>query len=219
MLLARRLLFPAACLSCREDVPAERVEPVCLRCEGSIEPSPPVPTPGGLRRLVAATVFDGPARDLVHGLKYGRKYYLARFMGSAVASAAAASRGRCDLIVPVPLPPVRRMLRGFNPAEALAVEVGRRWGIPVKMAILRRRAGFPSQTALGRVRRLSNARQSFGPGFGAGAVRGRNVLLIDDVSTTGATLAACGHLLRAAGAREIRAAVFAWEPPTEERDS
>src|SRR4051794_10598985 len=120
LVLVRHLLFPAACVSCRTDVPARRSAPICDPCELRIESAPRLPPPDGLDRLTASAVFDGPARDLVLGLKYARRAYLARFMGERLA--AAAGPVDVDLIVPVPSPPLRRIQRGFNPADVLAFE-------------------------------------------------------------------------------------------------
>jgi predicted amidophosphoribosyltransferase len=206
ILLVRRFLFPAICLSCPDDIPADHDAPICSACEHRIETPPPLPPPPGLDSIVAASVFEGSARDLVHGLKYGGKFYLARFMGTRIAECLEAHSKASDLIVPVPLPPLRRLSRG------LAGTISKRWGIPTAAGVLRRRTGFPSQTSLGRAQRLENARRSFTTGWVQRPLNGRRVLLIDDVSTSGATLSACAEPLRRAGAKEVRAAVFAWEP-------
>ncbi|MES1255054.1 MAG: phosphoribosyltransferase family protein [Acidobacteriota bacterium] len=105
-----------------------------------------------------------------------------------------------DYLVPVPLHPSRRRQRGFNQAEDLARHIG----LPVLGALRRTRATRP-QLDLPAAQRHRNVRRAFAlTGRGQHAA-GRTVVLIDDVSTTGATLQACAHVLKEAGAAEVRA--------------
>jgi len=108
-----------------------------------------------------------------------------------------------DMVVPVPLHWRRRRQRGFNQAEALA----RALGLPWRNA-LRRTRRTPSQTDLPAAQRHANVRNAFALRRRA-SVSGRSILLTDDVATTGATLEACATVLRAAGAREVRALTVA----------
>ena len=116
-----------------------------------------------------------------------------RARGSEVLSEA-------DVAVPVPLHPSRRRERGFNQAEDLARNVG----LPMVTA-LRRVRRTPPQADLPAGKRHGNVRGAFGPGKECRSVTGRIVVLIDDVSTTGATLDACARVLKDSGAREVRA--------------
>jgi len=108
-----------------------------------------------------------------------------------------------DIVVPVPLHWRRRRQRGFNQAEALARTLGMPW-----RNALRRTRRTPSQTELPAAQRHRNVREAFALRRRA-AVSGRSILLVDDVATTGATLEACAEVLRAAGAREVRALTVA----------
>jgi ComF family protein len=108
-----------------------------------------------------------------------------------------------DLVVPVPLHGRRRRQRGFNQAEELAKHLGLEW-----RTVLRRTRATPSQTDLPAARRHANLKDAFALRRRE-RVAGLTVLLVDDVSTTGATLNACAAVLRQSGAREVRALTVA----------
>ena len=116
-----------------------------------------------------------------------------------MAAAAVDLLTGVDLVVPVPLHRRRRRARGFNQAEELARHLG-----PRCRAVLVRTRATPSQTDLPAAQRHANVRAAFALRRRAD-VAGLTVLLVDDVSTTGATLEACARVLRLAGAREVRA--------------
>ena len=116
-----------------------------------------------------------------------------------MADAAVDLLPGVDLVVPVPLHRRRRRARGFNQAEELARHLG-----PRCQPVLRRTRATPSQTDLPAADRHANVRNAFALRRRAD-VAGLTVLLVDDVSTTGATLQACARALRLAGAREVRA--------------
>jgi ComF family protein len=105
-----------------------------------------------------------------------------------------------EVAVPVPLHASRRRERGFNQAEDLARSIG----LPI-VAALRRVRRTPPQADLPAGKRHGNVRGAFAPGSDCPSITGRIVVLIDDVSTTGATLDACARVLKDAGAREVRA--------------
>jgi predicted amidophosphoribosyltransferase len=157
-------------------------------------------------RVWAPVAYEGPARDLVRALKFRGALSLAREM-SALAVACAPEGLLRGALVPVPLHPVRRRRRGFNQAGVLADAIGRMAGLP-PTDCLRRRGPGPPQVGRGRGARLS------GP---AGSIEARArvppvALIVDDVVTTGATIAACAAALREAGATEIAAIAFARTP-------
>ena len=151
----------------------------------------------------AALEYEGPARALVGALKFRGALALADPMAALMVAAAPGER-LCGALVPVPLHPARRRRRGFNQAERLAAALGRRAGLPVAECLVRGGSRV-RQVGRDRVERLG------GP---AGSIRARgpvpaHAVLVDDVITTGATLAACAAVLRAAGSEEVRALVFA----------
>ena len=156
----------------------------------------------------APVAYTGPARALVRGLKFGRAAGLASPMAAQMAANAPPGMFETTL-VPVPMAARRRRRRGFNQAERLARALAERTGAPVADCLLRRGDGAP-QVGRGREERLGSL---------AGAVRVAaaeaaplRCLLVDDVVTTGATLAACSAALRSAGARDVAAVAYARTP-------
>jgi len=115
-----------------------------------------------------------------------------------------------DILVPVPLSPRRRRVRGYNQSALLARELARRLGLPVDDKTLARVRSTASQaeTANAEARKL-NVKGAFQ--CKGGALQGKEVLLLDDVATTGATLSACAQALRDAGAASVWALTFARE--------
>ena len=107
-----------------------------------------------------------------------------------------------DLVVPVPLHPKRLQERGFNQSGLLAKEFSRRLGLPISFDLLVRKKWTQPQTRLNRKERLENVKGAFGL-CEADAVRGRRILLLDDVFTTGTTLSECAKTLKRAGGSEV----------------
>ncbi|MBI4279244.1 MAG: ComF family protein [Armatimonadetes bacterium] len=157
----------------------------------------------------AVARYEGVAKEAVHALKFGRRRALAGPLGTLMGTVAFREWGARppDLVVPVPLHPARERERSFNQAHLLAVEVAAVLGAPLAPAALRRVRATPQQTGLAGDARRENVAGAFEAE--AGAVRGRRILLVDDVMTTGATLEASAEPLRRAGAREVCAVVMA----------
>ena len=168
-----------------ENLPADR----CVRCQEA-------PTSIALARAVGS--YEGTLRDIVHALKYDRRPTIARHLASRMRAAGAEVLSGADLVVPVPLHPARERARGFNQARELA----RRLGPPMLDALTRTRRTAP-QADLTAAKRHANVEGAFE--LRRGAIEGLTVVLVDDVSTTGATLNACAAVLLAAGAKEVRA--------------
>jgi ComF family protein len=152
----------------------------------------------------AAYGYDGPAARIVQSYKYGGSRWLSAFMAQAMLQAAANAHTEFDCICHVPLHSKKRRQRGFDQAELLAKRIAALTGKPCLTAIKRIR-NTPSQTKLNAVERKENMRGAFKP---AQAVHGR-VLLVDDVLTTGATVAECADVLKAAGAQSVTVLTFA----------
>jgi ComF family protein len=116
---------------------------------------------------------------------------------------------RFDAILPVPLHPKRQAERGYNQSALLARRLGRVVALPVREDVLRRVRSTPPQVGLDRAKRRENVAGAFACPPDHPALVGKTLLLVDDVCTVGATLAACAEALRAAGAREVWALTVA----------
>ncbi len=148
--------------------------------------------------------YDGAARAAVHALKYRGGRHIAGVMGALMRQHLQRRPLRAEVVVPVPLSRRKLRERGYNQAALLAETIADAVGGAVQEPLSR--ADRPAQqglTAVERLRNLSGAIEA------TERLSGRSILLVDDVATTGATLSACAEALQAAGAREIRALVFA----------
>ncbi len=166
--------------------------------------------PPSFDRARAVARYDGPARELVHRLKYGDGLHLVPPMAGWMARAGAELLAEADLIVPVPMHRFRLWRRRFNQAASLARLVGEIAGKPIDAAVLRRIRATSPQPGLTRSERAANLQRAFA--IRAEAVEslaGKRVLLVDDVLTTGATGNACAQALRKVGVKHVDLLVFA----------
>jgi ComF family protein len=156
--------------------------------------------------------YRGPLREMLRALKFRRRPDLAAPLARRAHAFLRPRRGLLeglDLIVPVPLPLLRRLHRGYNQSAELASHLAARMRLPVRRRALRRRAASPPQARLPAAGREANARRSF---RARARLDGQAVLLLDDVWTTGATMRACARALREAGAGRIVAFSLARTP-------
>jgi ComF family protein len=139
-------------------------------------------------------------RAIIHAFKYDGRRSLARPLAALMRARGALVLTGADIVVPVPLHPSRRRSRGFNQALDLAAHLQ----LPVIRALKRVRA-TRSQTTLPASQRHGNVRRAFAPTRAATRIRGLIAVVVDDVSTTGATIEACARVLKACGCPEVRA--------------
>jgi len=175
---------------------------LCLACRELCEPV-------RQGRLTAAGTYGGALREAIHSFKYGGERALANELGELVASCLAsdlATGVALDVVVPAVLHRDRARSRGYDQAWLLADVVARRTALPLRVPLRRIRPAMP-QILLDRAARAENLRGAYVAE--AGALHGARVALVDDVATTGATLAAATGALRAAGARSVRSYVVA----------
>jgi ComF family protein len=219
------LVFPTRCAACDEALDHPRGGPLCDGCWGGLPRhasgvcacgvpvvSVHAEVCGRCRRGLSPFArgaslgpYDGALRVVIHELKYRGRRRAATQLAERLAREPRVRDvlGGADVLVPVPLHPRRRRERGFNQAELLAAELGRRSSVPVSAGALVRRADTASQAGLTAARRRANVAGAFAVRHRS-RVAGRVVVLVDDVYTTGATARACAAALRAAGAAEIR---------------
>jgi len=202
------LVVPPFCWECGGTAASDR--PLCRECHVSLR------WLGGEQvelagvRLWAAVAYEGPARSVVRGLKYRGAAGLARPMAAQIAAGAPAGLLEDPAaLVPVPLHPRRRRQRGYNQAERLAEALSRRTGLPVADVLSRR---GPAGHQVGRSREERLARLDGAVAVRACAQPPQRAVLVDDVTTTGATLSACAAALLGAGSGSVRAVTYARTP-------
>ena len=189
-------------------------EPLCAVCGMALPPSAGadatcaacLTTPPPFGRVRAVANYGEVPRRIAHRLKYGRRLGLSRVMaGHMVRWIGDGDIGEeSPLLVPVPLHRWRIWSRGFNQSALIASEIARRTGLPVESNLLRRVRSTPPLHALRRKERERVVRGAFALAPAAHArFRGRHVILVDDIWTTGATASACARSLQAAGVARV----------------
>jgi len=164
--------------------------------------------PAALRVVRSAVWLSDGAREAVHALKYGAVPRIADDLAAAMAGALVPADATA-LLVPIPLAPKRLRQRGYNQSEALAAALGRHWRLPVSRDLLTRVRETATQTTLTPETRLANVAGAFTPGRRPGVnLPATTLVLVDDVFTTGATLAEAARALEQTGARTIHGITF-----------
>ena len=213
------LAFPATCAGCGREG-----EPLCAACRPSLDArlelhggTPiglPADLPTPLLQLEWCAPFAGPVRGALHQLKYAGERRLAVPLGEAVARRWSRVGVGATVVVPVPVHAERERGRGYDQAALIAEVAAAKLGMPFLRALERHRATI-AQFELDRDERSDNVTGAFRVrkvvGSTGSGVVGRWILLVDDVVTTGATLAACAEALEAAGAVAVSAIAVARE--------
>jgi ComF family protein len=198
------LVLPPLCALCGRDAAGRA--PLCAACAAALPRTGSLPAPAPLAALLAGAEFRGEVERWIHRFKYPAPGLagldpLPRALAEHLVCAAAARvpGPAAQLVVAVPLHPRRLRARGFNPAALLARALARARALPCDPCALERLRDTPSQTGLDRRARRRNVRGAFAARRALPAC----VWLVDDVVTTGSTLAACGAALRRAGAERV----------------
>ena len=201
------------CPDCRKKIVAVTEGAYCMHCGKPLRDEAEEYCPDCRKQMAGGGSSLDRGRSLwlhrepVSGAVYRFKYKNRRRFGKIFAQELADSYGglirrwAVDEIIPVPLHPSRLWKRGFNQAEILARELGERCGLPVRTDVLYRIRRTSPQKLLGRQERLQNLKGAFG--VSAEWTPCGNVLLIDDIYTTGATLERAARVLKKAGAQKV----------------
>ncbi|MBO7238667.1 MAG: ComF family protein [Elusimicrobiaceae bacterium] len=229
------VLLPNTCYSCKRDLHWQAKEPLCPACETAVKTVGPLyclrcgkPLPDGgahcyqcrgskadhfkCKIIRSAVVFGPQVRGVVHAFKYADQPHLAGYLAQRMNKEwdKYVDLKEAELLIPVPLYKKKHKQRGYNQSELLAQQLAQMRGLPLDTQSLIRNRNTPSQTEFGREGRLQNMSGAFSC-VNPAALKGKVVLLIDDVATTGATLEGCAEALKAAGAKKVMAYTLARE--------
>jgi ComF family protein len=222
------LIYPASCQACGVKIDGwdksicadclkkikKRTPPFCQRCGKQLSGSHGQEDTcsdckdGNVHFDRAFSIFhyDDMLKGLVHKFKYGRVTCMAKEF-SGMATAFVKQRGinsGTDLILPVPMHPLRLIKREINPSEVLACNIAAGLAIRYSGRSIKKVKNTPAQSRLGRIERIENIRGSFAlTGRGITDIPGKNILIIDDLFTTGATVNECAMILKKAGAGRV----------------
>ncbi|MFC1620414.1 ComF family protein [Candidatus Neomarinimicrobiota bacterium] len=200
------LLFPSLCCLCT--APVERNQAVCEACLGQLTPTglgqwaQDSTIREGLDGIWSAFWFDEAMQSLVHQLKYQGRRRIGEQLGQATFTQLSGdvTWERYDVMVPIPLYRPQQRERGFNQSAVLAQVISQETGLLIEERLIVRHRRTRSQTGLSVSERQENVADCFRPVRSADNL---NVLLLDDVLTTGATASACAQSLKAAGCAEV----------------
>ena len=205
----RELLFPKGytCLLCGREAEVGE-DGVCAECRKTLKRVRNYRKLSLVGAVPAAFWYEGAARNAMHRFKYNGAARLADYFMGYVS---VPEPERFDCIVPVPMHPLKRYFRRYSPAELLAEVLSEKTGLPVEKDLLVRTRLTASQTKKSRLERTQVLSRVYAARPG---IAGRNVLIVDDVVTTGSTLLACASVCLQAGAASVGAACACDTPET-----
>jgi ComF family protein len=225
---ALTFIYPDVCQYCHEERATREEGYVCARCWRQVRfIVPPLCERCGLpfegeitdafkcgncremdlhfSRARSCVAAQGMVLEIIHRWKYSRELWFEPFLaGLFLRETVPALRAEPrDLIVPVPLHRQKQAEREFNQAEHLARHLGAATNLPVNCKLVRRVGPTHTQTLLSRAERTRNVSRAFAAGPAPDGARGKRIVLVDDVLTTGATTSACARVLKASGAADV----------------
>jgi competence protein ComFC len=213
LLAVRDFLIPPLCPGCGGHIGGDT--PLCLLCHERIReiadswtaPHRELP---GVSNVAVLLPYNELIRNLVHALKYHGAHNLGDPLGRMMALNVSAKgfAARESIIVPVPLHPAKFASRGYNQSERLAAGFAAFSGLTVADGLVERLRNTSTQTALSHDERMNNVKGAF-RFSGNKTLHNRPVILIDDILTTGSTIANCAEVLVSGGAGEITVCVIA----------
>lgn len=195
--------------------------PFCVKCSRNLGDAPAFSACPTCRKFKpvfdfawSALLYKEPLKQLIHNFKYGQKTYLRHPFGAVITQFVDTYRfdiAQFDAIVPVALHPARLRERGYNQSALLAGHVAKSYNINLYTNTLKRHRATKPQSALDRKQRWTNIRGAFKI-MRSNELENKNILLVDDLLTTGATASECAAALKAAGAKTVGVLTLAIAP-------
>lgn len=207
------LLFPCECPVCLEEN-TKYPDSICPLCKKELTASLSIKASSTdpLKRIISCSAYEGRVKIILQRLKFCGDINMIKPLEDVLLKATGCLKESTSIdrtiIIPVPLHPCRSRLRGYNQSEIIARSLSRYMDSELRLDILKKIKKTRPQTGLSRPERLKNIAGAFAVKK-ASAVKGKNILLVDDVTTTGATLSACARELINAGASEVKAFTIA----------
>ncbi len=201
------VMLPSHCASCGKHQ-ASYPLPICRECSSLIlaSPAPPPKTSKNLEKILSCRAYEGPLKECLKNFKYGgnrRSLDIFRVLLLDLLAKGSSLFNGTDGIIPVPLHPAKRRIRGYNQSELIAEMLALEISSPVFYHSLIKIKNSDPQTGLPKNKRSKNPGGSFAV-VDRLQLSGKTLLLVDDIVTTGATLNTCAALLLKAGAKKVR---------------
>lgn len=197
------LLYPPRCMLCHRLLPDSK-EPICSDCAGILlRQQPPIRRTNGRIFSVSPYAYEEPLRGSLHRFKFGgRTFYSREFARWMAACLRQTVTDSFDLITWVPVSLLRRWSRGYDQSELLCRELSGILGLPMARTLRKIRNNPPQSGTDSASCRKRNVRGVYRTASRCD-LRGKSVLLVDDVTTTGSTLRECVKILKSAGAAQV----------------
>lgn len=209
--------LPRLCVSCKKQLTTSE-KFICLECSSKLEHPTQIRIQKEFARkfqndkivsdFASAFIFhnDSVIQELIHSLKYDKQFLVGKFLGQQITNNLKDKilEWNASLIIPVPLHTLRKAERGFNQSEQIAKAIGKSFNIPLDTKSLKRSRFTKTQTKLTLVERKENMNKAFMLESNKN-IKGKTIILVDDVITTGATITECARVLLENGANKIYA--------------
>ena len=218
------LFFPSCCLHCNSKMTIQQKIPLCVSCEAKLESASKhgVKNQFLLNRFKGLIDFelcsamyyfskDGVSQSLIHEAKYKKQIYILEYYGKILADRVKLneefSENLPDLVIPIPNHWLKRMKLGFNQSEVLANAFSKELSKTMYTNVLVKSYDSSTQTKLKKLDRLLHLKSLYSI-KNQSSVKGKHVLIMDDVITSGATIETCANLLLDAGASKVSVGAF-----------
>ncbi|HXV27341.1 MAG TPA: ComF family protein [bacterium] len=216
-----RLIYPATCGACTRLLELDE-KGLCSKCRLALCSLRFSPADCAIEESIKGIdegwtlyPYEFPVKEIISGIKFSRKRWLVRTFEDEVADffTTLSAERIYDFLIPIPLDPRKRLDREFNQSELIAMLIEKKSGIPVKRRILTKQRNTPPQSQLPRHERQTNLNNAFQVRH-RDQIRGKRLLLVDDILTTGATSGETARLLKKSGAKRVDVFTLARTKPS-----